>query len=91
MTCTKNIRQLIIYILLLLVTTFGCSSAEKNVFLDDRAGLLSQKEQEHLVKYNAALLDDLDIQFKLIVLNAKAEDINSLAAELFGDLGKRTK
>lgn len=91
MICAKNKLQLIFCIFLLLLTTFGCSSSQEKAFLDDRAGLLSQAEQEHLVKYNAALLDDLDIHFKLIVLNAKAEDINRLAGELFGDLGKRTK
>lgn len=91
MICEENKLQLIFCTFLLLATIFGCSSSPETAFLDDRAGLLSQAEREHLVKYNAALLDDLDIHFKLIVLNAKADDINRLAAELFGDLGKRTK
>ena len=91
MVCEKNTLWLTFCALLLLATIFGCSSQEEVTFLDDRAGLLSQAERAHLVQYNAALLDDLDIHFKLIVLKEKADDINELAAELFGDLGKRTK
>ena len=91
MSCARYKLQLIFCTFLLLMATCGCSSSQEKAFLDDRAGLLSQTEQDHLVKYNAALLEDLDIHFKLIVLNAKTEDINRLAAELFDDLGKRTQ
>ena len=77
----------------LLMTLFffcSCSSGDEPSFLDDRAGLLSRQQKEYLNDYNNALLKDLDIHFKLIILAEPAEDINQAAAELFGDLGVKT-
>ena len=78
---------------LLMVTLFfscSCSNGDEPSFLDDRAGLLSSQQKEYLNDYNNALLKDLDIHFKLIILAERAEDINETAAVLFGDLGLKT-
>lgn len=68
----------------------GCSSEPESAFLEDRAHLLTREEKEHLTAYNEALLRDLDVHFKLIILAEETLDINSLAAEIFADLGKKT-
>jgi len=68
----------------------GCSSEPEPSFLEDRAHLLTRTEKEHLTAYNEALLRDLDVHFKLIILAEEALDINILAAEIFADLGKKT-
>lgn len=77
--------------LFILIQLFGCSGDSPDSFLDDRAGFLTDQEQEHLVRYNKALLNDLDIHFKLVILKEKALDINDRAAEIFGNLGQKTR
>ncbi len=87
--CLENIMR----IPLLLATLFlfcSCSNGDEQSFLDDRAGLLSRQQKEYLKDYNRALLKDLDIHFRLIILAEQAEDINETAAALFGTLGIKT-
>ena len=80
-----------ILFLLLLLPLSGCSPDTPPAFLNDRANLLTVEEREHLVAYNRALLEDLDIHFKLVILDRESPDINTEAAEIFGDLGKETR
>lgn len=77
-----------IFVLILLFG--GCGTSERNEFLEDRDALLSDPEKERITVYNQILLRDLDIHFKLITLEKRAEDIDRLASELFGTLGERT-
>jgi len=76
---------------LLLLSLWACSPEKEKDFIDDQPGLLNQQEREHLQHFNNALLQDMDIQFQLIILREKADDINTLATRLFGKLGEKTK
>ncbi len=68
----------------------ACSNQDKPHFIDDQPGLLALEEKTHLQSYNKALLNDLDIHFKLIILDKPASDINHTASQVFGKLGERT-
>lgn len=87
----KKLSAACLFVLALFGPLFtSCSTEPEPSFLDDRADILTREEKEHLTAYNEALLRDLDIHFKLIILAQEAPDINSLAAEIFADLGKKT-
>jgi hypothetical protein len=68
----------------------ACSSQDEPHFIDDRPGLLAIDEKSHLQSYNDALLNDLDIHFKLIILDETTDDIDRTAVQLFGKLGEKT-
>jgi len=85
---TKTIRA--INIILVVFYLGSCSDNGEPPFLDDRAGLLDQEQKKYLNDYNSALLRDLDIHFKLIILKDRAADIDELAAAAFGNLGDET-
>lgn len=84
-------RFLPFYCLFCVFCFLGCTSSDDSSFMEDKANLLTREEQEHLILYNNALLKDFDIHFRLIILENKSEDINGLAAELFGNLGEQTR
>lgn len=81
------VRSIILVVVGLLSS---CSIDDDGSFLDDQAGILSNQEKQYLTTYNEALLGDLDIHFKLIILADRAADINEKAADIFGDLGEQT-
>lgn len=72
------------------VTLIACSGQNDEHFLDDRAGILLIEEKQRITRLNRLLLTELDIHFKLLTLKKKSDDINSLAADEFNDLGKET-
>lgn len=82
------LRNLIVGISALFLCS--CSNVDEYQFVEDRGGLLTNEQLELLQAYHQALLQDLDVHFKLIVLEEKAGDINELAVELFGKLGEKT-
>lgn len=88
-----KISQRYVFVLLVILTSClvnSCFTGDEEFFLQDRAGVLTTQEQERIIDYNRILLKDLDIHFKLIILAEEANDINALAADIFGDLGKQT-
>jgi len=68
----------------------SCSKGDEQSFLEDQAGLLDEAQKQYLNDYNNALLHDVDIHFKLIILAEQAEDIDEMASAVFGNLGKKT-
>lgn len=87
---TRSGNIFLLSLLAALALLASCTGETEEQFLVDEPGLLSRKAHDHLIQFNRALLNDLDIHFKLIVLDTPAEDINARAAELFGDLGSGT-
>ncbi len=85
---TKTIRAMTF--LLVVFYLNSCSDNNEPSFLDDRPTLLNEAQRTYLNDYNKALLRDLDIHFKLIILADRAEDIDELAAAVFGNLGQKT-
>ena len=80
----------LLHLLLLLCTLLSSCGGDNRDFLDDRAGLLDKPSRERLIAYHRALLEDFNIHCKLVVLEEASFDINRDAAELFGDLGRKT-
>jgi uncharacterized protein len=89
MTTARN-YPLYFLVILTFFTGFSCSTSEDDFFLEDRAAILTPKEQNRIVDFSKVLLTDLDIHFKLLILDKKADDINTLAADIFGHLGEQT-
>jgi uncharacterized membrane protein YgcG len=85
---TNKFRTIILIIITCLLVS--CSKGEEQSFFEDQAGFLNEAQKQYLNDYNNALLDDLDIHFKLIILAEQAEDIDEMAAAVFGNLGKKT-
>jgi len=76
--------------LILVCLLSGCSGEQKNVWVEDKAGLLKPEQIERLNRYHAVLFDDLDVHFRVITLAEKVTDIDQTAAELFGHLEAET-
>lgn len=77
---------------LLFVSVFlllSCSGGQDS-FVEDNGKLLSEQQLTRLESYHQTLLEQLDVHFKVISLDKKADDIDELAAELFGKLGQKT-
>jgi hypothetical protein len=68
----------------------ACSKTGDQEFLADRAGLLDEQSRKSIIGYHRALLKDFNIHCKVVILEQPSSDINRDAAELFGDLGKKT-
>ncbi|WP_163338256.1 TPM domain-containing protein [Desulfopila sp. IMCC35008] len=83
-----NLLRIVLLLLLLILP--GCYQNNESDFLEDQQKLLNQRERQHLVGFNQALLRDLDIHFKLIISDHELVDIDREAARIFGDLGKKT-
>lgn len=83
-----NYRTIILVIMSCLL--ISCSKGGEQSFLEDQAGLLGEAQKQYLKDYNNALLHDLDIHFKLIILAEQTADIDEMAAAVFGNLGKKT-
>lgn len=80
--------------LLTLLLLAACTGKGKNAsFVEDRAGLLSSPRKERIETFHRKLLDELDIELKVVTLRRKPADINGTALELFEDfaLGERTR
>lgn len=75
---------------LFLLVLSSCGSNDERSFLDDRAGLLDRQARQRVIEYHRALLADFTIHCKVVVLDQLSADINKDAAELFGDLGRKT-
>jgi uncharacterized protein len=61
--------------------------------VEDRAGLLSTAEVDRLGRFHRHLLQELDIELKVLVLAESPGDIDRAAVELFEDygVGRRTR
>ncbi|MBN2255684.1 MAG: TPM domain-containing protein [Deltaproteobacteria bacterium] len=62
-------------------------------FIDDRPGLLTEQEKDRINQLHRALLNDLDIHIKVIILGTGSSDIDREAVRLFQDhaLGATTR
>lgn len=88
MTQTRLAGCFLTFFFLLVLS--ACSKTDEQGFLDDRAGLLDHQARQRIIEYHRALLKDFNIHCKVVVLAQPSTDINSDAADLFGDLGKKT-
>lgn len=75
---------------LFFLVLLACGKTEDRAFFVDRAGMLDQKARQRIVEYNRALLKDFNIHCRVVILGQRSMDINSEAADLFGDLGEKT-
>ena len=77
-----------------IVIVCGCSSHEESFdFIDDQRGILTQHEQHRIAEFHGALLRNLDIHIKVVVLKENSPDINREATRLFDTytLGRKTR
>ena len=83
------------FVILLLLS--ACHRAEyyapSDSFLIDQPRLLNQAQSNRIKAYHQQLLEDLDIHFKLVILNKTPANIDKTAAELFQNylLGNQTR
>lgn len=68
----------------------SCSVEQAKLFLDDRAGLLTKEQEAQVEQYHEVLLRDLDVHFRLVILEKESADINRDAVFEFGSLGEKT-
>jgi hypothetical protein len=80
----------IVHLLLAFCLLLSSCSGDGRDFLDDRAGLLDQRSRERITAFHRSLLADFNIHCKVVVLDRQSSDINRDAAEIFGDLGRKT-
>ncbi len=88
-------HRLGILILLILLAVFllaGCPQSNEQS-IDDRSGLLTSSERQRVVGFQYSLLQDLDIEFKVVVLEKAAADLDRKALQLFEDyrVGRQTR
>jgi len=87
------LRALLPALLALLLIAACTGERDSASFVEDRAGLLSSAQKARIEKFHRKLLEELDIEFKVVTLRRKPADINGTALELFEDftLGHRTR
>lgn len=81
----------LLFILLLIPLLFNCQG-QRELAVDDRAGLLSADQTERLLDLRRFLLKEQDIELVIITLDRKSSDLNQTTAELFEKhrIGSRT-
>lgn len=81
------------FLLLLIFLFTGCSDSSTQDTVVDKSGLLSAQEIISLQKYNAGLLKDHDIDFRLILEDGdlNVTTFNSRANRLMEEISKQTK
>lgn len=83
-TVTKIISSLVVITLIVLSVDGRCLSREALPdFIDDRPGLLTQREKDRIARFHHALLNDLDIHIKVVVLETSCTDLDQEAVRLF--------
>ncbi len=90
---TKEQRPAKITLIILLICSlsgWSCSRTETNGFVDDRAGILSEHEQQRLADYYQTLVTDLALSCRLVILDRATDDIDGVALDLFADLGRQS-
>ena len=89
-----TVQSLLLSILaVLLLSVPGCKDKiDAGPFVDDQANLLSAEQRERIGNLNQKLLEDIDIHFLVVTLDAPAFDLDAKANELFEErsLGKKT-
>jgi len=67
-------------------------SPEAGLYIEDQPALLTAQEHQRLVETGKAILRDLNIHIKTVILKDHAEDIDHKASEIFSTeaLGKKT-
>jgi hypothetical protein len=83
-------RWLAIVMLLTIGICPGCS--RQDLFVEDRADLLTAAEKEHISRICGKLLGDLNIHIVTVVLDTPAADIDAEAVAVFADrrVGEKT-
>ena len=78
---------------LILFIFSACSSQSSSNFIEDRAGLLKEDARLRMAQYHRVLLEDLDIHFKLVILEKSPSSMDVAANELFSAyaLGSQTR
>jgi hypothetical protein len=86
----RYFQKISIFFVLLLV---ACSGQQSSEFLVDKAGLLTTQARFRITEYHRTLLKDLDIHFKLVILDQSPTSIDAMASELFTEyaLGSKTR
>ncbi len=74
------IQKVSILFVLLLV---ACSGQQSSEILEDKAGLLTTQARFRITENHRILLKDLDIHFKLVILDQSPTVIDAMASELF--------
>jgi len=79
---------------LVLCLLWGCSASNNRTeYVEDQPGLLTGHEKARIAEYIAALLTELDIQIKIVILDSSPADISREATRLFDifALGNKTR
>ena len=79
-------------LLLLHVCTACTGSTDAGLFVEDQPALLTPEEHHRLVRTGEAILRDLDIHLKTVILRETTDDINRKASEIFSSegIGRKT-
>lgn len=79
---------------LILATVLFCGCPQPNeTSIDDRAGLLASSERQRVESFARSLLQDQDIELKVVILEKAAADLDQKALKLFEDyrVGRKTR
>jgi hypothetical protein len=83
-------------VFLLAITAFLCTcrgQMDHDGFVEDRGGLLGEREKERIRSLNGRLLQELDIHMKVIILDKRVSDIDQAAVNYLQKdaLGRETE
>jgi hypothetical protein len=76
----------VLIVMLVAVLLAGCPQTNKSP-IDDQAGLMSRTERQRVASFAHSLLQNHDIELKVVVLKKAASDLDQKALQLFEDLG----
>lgn len=79
-------------LLMAAVLLTGCPQSNKSL-IDDQAGLMTQTERQRVVDFQRSLLQNHDVELKVVVLKKAASDLDQKALQLFEKfgLGRQTR
>ena len=76
----------VLILMLLVVLLSGCPQTNESP-IDDRAGLMAPSERQRVADFQHSLLQDYDIEFKVVVLERTTADLDQKALQLFEKYG----
>lgn len=90
---TRDHLKICIYLAAITWLLWGCfAKANDSIHIYDRMDLVTAEEKSHITSLNKMLLEDFDIDIKIVILSKSPPDIDRKASDLFDKfhVGKNT-